>query len=57
MDMGLPEPELSGSSSELDDAANDILKANASGEGLDEFSGLEAAAVMNPIRISGILIT
>jgi hypothetical protein len=41
-DMGLPEPELSGSSPELDSAAADILKANDGGEGLDEFSGLEA---------------
>jgi hypothetical protein len=46
MDMGLPEPELSepaSESSELDDAANDILKAHGGGdEGLDEFSSLEA---------------
>ena len=44
MDMGLPEPELSDSSSELDDAANDILKAHGGDEGLDEFSGLEAGS-------------
>jgi hypothetical protein len=45
MDMGLPEPDLSAStseSSELDSAANDILKAYGADEGLDEFSGLEA---------------
>jgi hypothetical protein len=40
-DMGLPEPELSSSDSELDSAAADILKAHGGGEGLDEFSGLE----------------
>jgi hypothetical protein len=45
MDMGLPEPELSGApadaSAELDAAANDILKAHGGDEGLDEFKGLE----------------
>jgi hypothetical protein len=40
-DMGLPEPELSSSDSELDSAAADILKAHGGGEDLDEFSGLE----------------
>lgn len=41
-DSGLPEPELSSPTDDLDAAANDILKAHGGDEGLDAFSGLES---------------